>query len=59
MGGVTSGGIFDIYTTDFAVETVKVEERGDFTLFTPILPMFEMSYLGKYGEALLCAGQAL
>ena len=43
MGGVTSGGILDIYTTDFAVEPVKVEERGDFTLFTPILPMFEMS----------------
>ena len=43
MGGVISGGIFDIYTTDFAVEPVKVEGRGDFTLFTPILPMFEMS----------------
>ena len=34
MGGVTSGRIFDIYTTDFAVEPLKVEERGDFTLFT-------------------------
>ena len=34
MGGVTSGRIFDIYTTDFAVEPLKVKERGDFTLFT-------------------------